>query len=306
MSYGEYEFPVVEKIEQEGITLTIEYEQDTEFANPRQWTQVGRMAVCYRGYSLGDSEEELTDGEDFEIDCPHCEGSANDPNRFELFNSYEKIGAGTEASMNSEYDRLVRIWENDHPAGEGHGRCPYTVYPANCLECEGEGKIIVDPATYFRKERGARVVIPLFVYEHSGITMRAGAPVKTLTREDVRSSGRFMGDDAGWDTSFVGFIFDTPETLKETMGDKATDEEIIKALEGEVEEYASYLEGEVYYYSIEDEDGEHLDSCGGFVGDEKYALEEGKASLKHYVEKKRADQAEQYLMACRDIDTIGG
>ena len=33
-----------------------------------------------------------------------------------------------------------------------------------------------------------------------------------------------------------------------------------------VESYTSWCNGEGYYFSIEDEDGEHIDSCGGFLG----------------------------------------
>lgn len=37
-------------------------------------------------------------------------------------------------------------------------------------------------------------------------------------------------------------------------------------LEGEVQVYNDYLSGSVYYYTVEDPEGEHIDSCGGFYG----------------------------------------
>ena len=52
-------------------------------------------------------------------------------------------------------------------------------------------------------------------------------------------------DTDRWDTSFVGFIYDTPEGVKQCLGDNATDEEIEAALRSEVAVYASYLEGDV-------------------------------------------------------------
>ena len=46
-------------------------------------------------------------------------------------------------------------------------------------------------------------------------------------------------DTDRWDTSFVGFIFDTPEGVKQCIGDDATDEQIEQALRAEVKVYAS-------------------------------------------------------------------
>jgi len=52
---------------------------------------------------------------------------------------------------------------------------------------------------------------------------------------------------------------------------------------GEVKEYDCYLTGEVWYYDIE-KDGEHVDSCGGFIGDKEYCETEAKSIVDHLVE----------------------
>lgn len=49
-----------------------------------------------------------------------------------------------------------------------------------------------------------------------------------------------------------------------------------KYLKSEVETYDQYLTGDVYGYVIEDKEGEELDSCWGFYGEE-YCLEEAKS-----------------------------
>ena len=52
-------------------------------------------------------------------------------------------------------------------------------------------------------------------------------------------------------------------TGKAVRYDRAFFEEAIR---GEVAEYDQYLTGQVYGYVIEDEDGDHVDSCWGFIG----------------------------------------
>lgn len=43
-------------------------------------------------------------------------------------------------------------------------------------------------------------------------------------------------------------------------------EKIFKVIEKEIETYNLYLDGEVYYFVIEDENGNVVDSCSGFYG----------------------------------------
>ena len=39
-----------------------------------------------------------------------------------------------------------------------------------------------------------------------------------------------------------------------------------KMMQAEVEDYSNYINGSVYGYVLEDNDGEELDSCWGFYG----------------------------------------
>ncbi len=101
------------------------------------------------------------------------------------------------------------------------------------------------------------VILPLFLFDHSGITMKT-------------SSEQFHAQDsAGWDWGPVGYIYCTREKARQELsGD--TEEELtnsaIKCLTGEVETYAQYLEGDIYGYIIESLAGDHIDSCWGFFG----------------------------------------
>lgn len=96
-------------------------------------------------------------------------------------------------------------------------------------------------------------VLPLYLYDHSGITM---------------STSPFS---CPWDSDQVGFIY----AMKD-YADKETPDPV-KYLEGEVKEYDQYLTGEIYGYIVEDpEEYVDEDSCWGFYGYD-YCLEEAKS-----------------------------
>lgn len=113
--------------------------------------------------------------------------------------------------------------------------------------------------------------LPLYLYDHSGITM---------------STGSFS---CPWDSGQVGYIYLEKERfLKETgygftkMTKKAK-EKLYELLRGEVETYDQYLTGQVYGFRVEDESGSIVDSCWGFYGDVKDCLDEGIQSAQAYI-----------------------
>jgi hypothetical protein len=116
---------------------------------------------------------------------------------------------------------------------------------------------------YIIKEKSAVVIIPLYLYDHSGITMRVYP----------------FGDR--WDSGQVGFIYATRKDILNNWGGKRLTKDLIqkthKMLEAEVQEYDDYLTGNVYGYVLEDENGDEVESCWGFPGDD--AVEQIKASL---------------------------
>lgn len=278
-----------------GLEAKLGYEEYIEeWMSPRDACNVGTMSVSYNRYNLGDEDISKID---FEIDCPNCDGTGNDPSgtwAVGIHSSAEYLAVGSQDDCQEFLDNLPDVESG-----------MYYIEPFACKHCEGEQTVEVNPAEYFIKERGARVVIGLFVYEHSGITMSAGPRVgEVLKPGDVRSTGRFIGDDAGWDTSFVGFIYDTPESIKECMGDATiTDEEIEKALRAEVELYASYLEGDVTCYYVEDEETGFSEGCGGYVGEAKYTEQECFRTLESAIEARLVEEQERADMAARDIIT---
>ena len=119
------------------------------------------------------------------------------------------------------------------------------------------------------EERGAALILPVYIYEHGQITITA--------RESVYA----MYPDKEWDAGQVGFIYAEEATVLKEYGVESITEEILEklreVLEGEVAVYDQYLMGDVWGFVIEDEDGEHEDSCWGFFGLE-YCKEEARAA----------------------------
>ena len=105
---------------------------------------------------------------------------------------------------------------------------------------------------------GAMVILPLYLYDHSGISMRVG-------------SFRGVAQHAGWDSGQVGFIYCTDgDMVANGIKDLAQAEALLR---GEVEAYDCYLTGQVYTYRIERQStcdschntsAEIVDSCSGW------------------------------------------
>lgn len=91
---------------------------------------------------------------------------------------------------------------------------------------------------WLREEHGATVALPLYLYDHSGISISAGANLL---------DGGEIGQSE-WDTSVVGLIFDT-ETTREGTGILGDVEDVLR---GEIRDYDLYLRGEVYTLEVQE------------------------------------------------------
>lgn len=109
---------------------------------------------------------------------------------------------------------------------------------------------------HLRKELGAVVVLPLYLYDHSGITVNT------------------TGYSCPWDSCQVGFTYATAEDILKNWGGKEVTKELLQKAEdllrSEVETYDQYLTGQVYGYVITAKDGSDLPfdagSCWGIYG----------------------------------------
>jgi hypothetical protein len=290
----------------EGLCENEEYIEDHD--NPRDACNVGTMSLHYRGYNLGGPDDEDIRQVEFQKPCPVCNA---EPVNWVVgvHATAERLAVGSQEEAQTFLNALPDVetgryyiepicgepgyvkWDGD----PGHSQ--YEDGTMTCPECGGEGDIPESPVDYFKRERGARVVVGLTVYEHSGITMSPG---------DVT----FGFDSDRWDTSFVGFIFDTPKQVEECLGDMSnrSEEEQLKfieeALKGEVKLYASYLEGDVCWFKVEDDETNFHESCGGFVGCHEECEQEMYSHLADALVKRIGEEAERAYWLAREVVTI--
>lgn len=92
-----------------------------------------------------------------------------------------------------------------------------------------------------------------------------------------------------WDGGLGGVMATTRERAKEWFGRDATDDEIRKSLQGDVDELDSFCQGDVYGFTITDENGEIIESVGGYVGDICYCEKEAKSIADYYINSKQED-----------------
>lgn len=124
-----------------------------------------------------------------------------------------------------------------------------------------------DLRKYLKREEKASIILPLYLYDHSGITMYTDGDTRYRQHE-------------AWDSGQVGFIYCTKQQIEEEFnGNRKKAKE---CLIGEVKTYDQYLVGDVYGFSITNpKDGEEIDSCWGFYGLE-YAIEEANSNADYF------------------------
>ncbi len=245
------------KDEKTGVALNV-YQDDLGMDSPRDWDNLGTMVCFHRSYNLGD-EHSYGEPRDF-LDNLAAEVATVDETR----EVAEKIIKQEEAPEDDEeYQEILEDLEDN--------------LWSERAEDEDLWNIINNHA----------VILPLYLYDHSGITMKTkpfGCP---------------------WDSGQVGWIYATHEKIKEEFSSEHTGgdwERAGQVLRDEVEIYDQFLTGDVYGFILEQEvtceccgnvSEEHIDSCWGF-----YGYESLKEELKGHVEEKYHHLIDQLESCC--------
>jgi len=127
------------------------------------------------------------------------------------------------------------------------------------------------------RDKGDKILalVPLYLYQHSGMTMNT------------------TGFSSGWDSGQVGWGYVTRASAeqmgcvgtykdRETGETKTYDKAFFEdAIRQEVKVYDDFITGQCFGYEVTDEDGDHIDSCWGFVGDLDYVRKEARESAEN-------------------------
>lgn len=124
-----------------------------------------------------------------------------------------------------------------------------------CDDCAGYGYTegttkLSEIIAWATKEHDALVVRPVSMTDHSGTYFNLGGP------QDP------------WDSGYCGLLLFTKDHVEKWGNDDWTEDDIVKQMESEIEQYETWANGGCYMVDIYDLNGDDVDSCGGFVGDD--------------------------------------
>jgi hypothetical protein len=232
---------------------------DNDPLNPREENEnFGKMLCWHKRYKLGDKHEYAEPRDFLQQLLLDKYSSYPDSNYGKPVYDYIKNGHAKEARL--EYNRSSREWELLEYNHWSSNRDWYasSAYPASLKGKDVPDWFLEDCLSALRmneltelvKQMESTVILPLYLYDHGGITMNTG------------------GFSCPWDSGQVGWTYADYEMIKENYGE-VTPETVAKAeilLESAVKEYDYYLTGQCYGYKLYKGD-DVIDSCWGFLGD---------------------------------------
>jgi hypothetical protein len=128
------------------------------------------------------------------------------------------------------------------------------------------------------------IYVPVYMYDHSGITINT------------------TGFSCPWDSGQIGYYLVSKEDVKKEYGrkiiSKKLKETVIDVLNNEIKIWDDYFTGNIFAFFIKDEDGEILDCCSGYYGEEgaEQALVEAKGMVDYIHERKHMPDRNQLEM----------
>jgi hypothetical protein len=244
MSKDEY----FKRAENDTHRLTIKHDSDAD--SPRDWDNLSTMVCWHKRYNLGDKHDYDDSNEFLQALCRELpqekliEYSLADPSsNFKLTKTeggYNLKECLKEGHVSDEFN-----FTNEEKSDLFD--CLLDVYRRN------------DFIAYL--EENDFIILPLFLYDHSGITINT------------------TGFSCQWDSGQVGYCYVSPKTIEKEYGAVTAEnkETAKKVALGEVETYDQYLTGDVYGFVLEEKyicascgkvEYNEIESCWGFFGDD--------------------------------------
>lgn len=131
--------------------------------------------------------------------------------------------------------------------------------PAWATEAMGEGKL----HEAIRERHPKAVIVPLFMYEHSGIAFSTGRGYPFNCPWDSGQLGVLFTDElpTRWDEKAQGWL----PAANEVERQQGT----MKLIQAVVEEMNNLASGNVWGYVVRNPEGDEIDSCWGYVGSDR-------------------------------------
>lgn len=248
--------------------LAIMYDTDPE--NPRQWGNVGTMVCWHSRYTLGDEQPDCAPDE-YKRQKVLEEGLGDTWVLEWLDDWFDYVPDRSLACVRHRLRYVLQDVRDGHTSRRYFFDVLWRAYRDAQAIIKEHGSFEEYVEHLFEEHY---VVLPLYLYDHGGITMSTGSY------------------SCPWDSGQVGFIYLPKEAARERYGlpeegeHESSMERWERMLAREVETYSQYLEGEVYGFVLEEglpykktvayRDGKvvetegiewvEADSCWGFFG----------------------------------------
>jgi hypothetical protein len=155
--------------------------------------------------------------------------------------------------------RIIQDQDAQNPASDNHSDVQLLICHREYAFGTHNFRSIEDCEDHLASmKKGKRIyAVPVYAYIHSGIAL-------SLTPFSCP-----------WDSGRIGWVTVEMSEELEPSGN------VERVAQSHIDEMNAYLSGDVWWYAIEDEDGDYIDSCGGYYGDpdESGCREEGEAAL---------------------------
>jgi len=147
------------------------------------------------------------------------------------------------------------------------------------IPCERGERLDLQEIMNEHRESESDIFMPLYLFDHSGLSISTNA-------------SEFAAWDAhGWDWGLIGFLHIPASKIRHEYSVKRITKRVhalaVSVAMNEVATYDQFISGDVYYYSIQDEAGEFVDSLCGMYGYD-YTLQEAKEAVQFARKKKAA------------------
>jgi hypothetical protein len=124
----------------------------------------------------------------------------------------------------------------------------FSCFPHRTQKC-GDDQSLTSESLDELEKRKDIVSLPVYMYDHSGVSF-------STTPFSCR-----------WDSGRIGIIYVERERILKVYGvkriSKKLREKVENILKNEIKEYSQWNSGEVFMYTIEDKEGEIVESLGG-------------------------------------------
>lgn len=225
---------------------TLVLREDETPVSPREdFENFGNMVCWHRRYRLGDENE-------YETPQQFLKALVDENVRPAKVLAYVK--SGRTPGLKLLYNPSARQWEiHTHCERLNEWYTEATFAPPlrgnEAAVAEALTEEMDTKALYGLLQTTKVCLLPLYLYDHSGITIST------------------TGFACPWDSGQVGYICATPAAVQKEYGavNPGTLQRAKTLLQSEVSTYDDYLTGNCHRFQLY-QNGEEIDSCGGFLG----------------------------------------